>query len=78
MIKEKPDPRFAQILRSEIAANGFTVSEFARRIGVSRAIVNAYLSGICYPKVGVLIQIADTLNCSVDHILGRSPVAANS
>jgi transcriptional regulator with XRE-family HTH domain len=74
-MKPQPDSACGRILRAEILAHGFKLAEFAERIGVSRAVLDSYLRNVNNPPVPILIRIADTLDCSIDYLVGRTPAA---
>ena len=64
------EKKFGIILKSELKAAGMPRKVLARRLGVTVQTVNAYVVGKCYPKVSVLIQIAEILDMSADRLLG--------
>ena len=64
------EKKFGIILKRELKAAGMPRKVLARRLGVTVQTVNAYVVGKCYPKVSVLIQIAEILDMSADRLLG--------
>lgn len=57
-----------KILRKK---QGFTQENFAKKIGVSRAVVGSYEEGRAVPKLQVLQEIAKLFSISVDDLLGH-------
>lgn len=47
-----------------------TQSELARRLGISRAGVNAWEMGISIPSTRYVMELADLFHVSADYILG--------
>lgn len=52
--------------------HNLTQSEFGSRIGLSKAVVSKYETGMGYPTFDVLIKIADFFGVSTDYLLGVS------
>ena len=52
---------------------GFTRSEFAKLLGVSRPLIAAYETGTREPSLKNLIALVQTLNIDTDWLLGLSP-----
>ena len=52
---------------------GFTRSEFAKKLGVSTALVSAYEVGKREPSMKNLIALTQILNIGADWLLGISP-----
>ena len=52
---------------------GFTRSEFAKLLGVSRPLIAAYETGTREPSLKNLIALAQALNINTDWLLGLSP-----
>ncbi|MDE5834609.1 MAG: helix-turn-helix transcriptional regulator [Ruminococcus sp.] len=50
---------------------GYTQSQLAEAVAISRVNLAYYESGRRIPSVAVLAEIADTLDCSVDKLLDR-------
>ena len=49
-------------------------NELAQKSQVTEATISNYISGKQLPKLGVVERIADTLNVSVDYLLGKSDI----
>ena len=49
---------------------GFTQSELARRLGITRASVNAWEMGISVPSTQYLVELANIFGVSTDFLLG--------
>lgn len=52
---------------------GFTRTEFAKKLGVSTALVSAYEVGKREPSIKNLIALTQVLNIGADWLLGTSP-----
>ncbi len=52
---------------------GITQEQLADYIGVSKASVSKWESGLCYPDILLLPELASYFNISVDELLGYSP-----
>ena len=50
---------------------GITQIEMAETLGVNQAFVSQIENGVRIPNVAMLERIADTLDCSIDGLLGR-------
>lgn len=50
---------------------GFTQEQLANAVDVNRVNLAKYESGTKVPSVAVLIEIANTLECSIDGLLDR-------
>lgn len=64
--------KFSKILHKTRLEKGFSAQEIADKIGVSLRSYRFYESGHSNPKLTTLIKIADTLDVSVDYLLGRT------
>lgn len=53
---------------------GLTQDQLAEKLNVSRVTVARYESGDRWPDQKTLVKIADTLDCSIDFLLGRVPM----
>ncbi|MDE6004457.1 MAG: helix-turn-helix domain-containing protein [Oscillospiraceae bacterium] len=58
-------------LKSIREKRGLTQEKLAKEINVNRVNIAYYESGTKVPSVAVLSKIADTLDCSIDGLLGR-------
>lgn len=50
----------------------FTQQVLSDRLGVTKAMISAYETGIRYPSYEVLVKIADIFGVTTDYLLGRS------
>ncbi|MBQ9038123.1 MAG: helix-turn-helix transcriptional regulator [Clostridia bacterium] len=51
-------------------SNGFTQSDLARQLGITRSSVNAWEQGISVPSTQYVVELARLFNVSVDYLLG--------
>ncbi len=49
---------------------GFSQAELAEKLGITGASISAYENGVSIPSVPVILQIAKTLNVSIDFLCG--------
>lgn len=61
---------FSEMLRDLRKSNNLTQQEFGARVGLSKAVVSKYETGIGYPSFDVLIRIAKYYGVSTDYLLG--------
>lgn len=45
--------------------------ELARRVGISKAMMCYIEAGTKIPSLAIIIRLADTLNCTLDELVGR-------
>lgn len=50
---------------------GISISEMMEKLGVTLDAYRNYETGASTPKLAKIVQIADILNVSVDHLIGR-------
>lgn len=62
---------FGDILKTMRKNNGLTQSELGRRVGLSKAVVSKYETGIGYPNFETLIRIAKYFGVTTDYLLGE-------
>ncbi|MBD5115731.1 MAG: helix-turn-helix transcriptional regulator [Ruminococcaceae bacterium] len=62
---------FGEILKSLRKQSGLTQSELGRRVGLSKAVVSKYETGIGYPNFETLIRIAKYFGVTTDYLLGE-------
>lgn len=62
---------FGEILKSLRKQNGLTQSELGRHVGLSKAVVSKYETGIGYPNFETLIRIAKYFGVTTDYLLGE-------
>ena len=76
MIALKPenvvDVLFGNRLRQLLDESNISQAHFADRIGVSRSRMNNYVAQRSEPDYATLIRIANTLDTSIDFLLGKS------
>ena len=63
---------FTDTVRDYIAAQGITVTEFARRIGCKERCAARWLNGTNRPSTEFVLLAADALHCSVDFLFART------
>lgn len=54
-------------------SKGWSQSELANKLGVSRTTVTMWESGGKAPRSGTVVRLADVLNCTIDELFGRAP-----
>ncbi|WP_020471537.1 helix-turn-helix domain-containing protein [Zavarzinella formosa] len=64
-------PAFAKQLRKSRSKAKMSQSELARMTGINRTVINRYEAGRSTPEIENLVLLADTLDVSVDVLLGR-------
>lgn len=62
---------FGDILKTLRKNNGLTQSELGRHVGLSKAVVSKYETGIGYPNFETLIRIAKYFGVTTDYLLGE-------
>ncbi len=61
---------FGENLRKLRKGRGMTQSELGGYVGLSKAVISKYETGIGYPSFDVLIRIAQYFGVSTDYLLG--------
>ena len=61
---------FGEILKSLRKGRGMTQSELGSKIGLSKAVISKYETGLGYPSFDVLIRISQFFGVSTDYMLG--------
>lgn len=61
---------FGVILRKMRKDRGMTQSELGAKIGLPKAVISKYETGLGYPSFDVLIRIAQFFGVSTDYMLG--------
>lgn len=61
---------FGDILKNLRKNNGLTQSELGRHVGLSKAVISKYETGIGYPNFETLIRIAEYFGITTDYLLG--------
>lgn len=62
--------RFRKNLRNLRKENGYTQQELADMLKLNRSIITAYESGKAFPKLPILIELADIFFVTVDDLIG--------
>lgn len=61
------EPRFRpEAIRELMRRDGMTASEFARRIGVSRQLVSAWLIGMTQPQFATVLRLCRLFNVAAE------------
>lgn len=63
---------FGEIFKQLRKSRNLTQAELGSKIGLSKAVVSKYETGMGYPTFDVLIQIADYFGVTTDYLLGVS------
>ena len=63
---------FGENLRKLRKGRGMTQSELGGKIGLSKAVISKYETGLGYPSFDVLIRIAKFFGVTTDYLLGVS------
>lgn len=61
---------FGENLRKLRKGRGMTQSELGGQVGLSKAVISKYETGLGYPSFDVLIRIAQYFGVSTDYLLG--------
>lgn len=63
--------KFGERLRNELNRKGLKQVDFAERIGLSKVAINRYVMGKREPPYDTLIRIANSLDVTVDYLIGN-------
>ena len=63
--------KFSERLRNELNRKGIKQVDFAERLGLSKVAINRYVLGKREPSYDTLIQIANSLEVTVDYLIGN-------
>lgn len=63
---------FGENLKKLRKGRGMTQSELGSKIGLSKAVISKYETGLGYPSFDVLIRIARFFGVTTDYLLGVS------
>ena len=63
---------FSEILKGLRKSHNLTQAELGAKVGLSKAVVSKYETGMGYPTFDVLIRIADYFGVTTDYLLGVS------
>lgn len=66
-------PGCMEWLRALREARGMSQGELGKHLNTSRQAIHAYESGISQPTLALAIRLADTLDVSLDDLVGRTP-----
>ena len=66
------DTMLADTIKSLRQQSGFTQSELAKRLNITRSSVNAWEMGISVPSTQYVVELAGLFRVSTDYILGLS------
>jgi len=61
---------FGENLKQLRKTHGMTQEEFGAKVGLSKAVVSKYETGIGYPTFDVLVRIAQHFGVTTDYLLG--------
>ncbi|MFR2565287.1 MAG: AMP-binding protein [Anaerovoracaceae bacterium] len=75
--KIKKDNAFAEKLKSVLDDNGITMTQLANDTGITYNMVKKYCHGMAEPTISYALKIAETLNVSIDWLMGYEPVKKN-
>lgn len=64
-----------KVLREQ---NGYTQSELAKKLGITRSSVNAWEMGISVPSTQYVVELANIFKVSTDYLLGVKSTATVS
>ena len=67
------DLQFANTIASLRKTNGLTQDEVANFVGVSKAAVSKWETGLSYPDILLLPKLATYFNLTIDELLGYKP-----
>lgn len=63
------DPK---VIRHLLEAESISAAELARRVGVARSLVGAWLAGVTTPQVGTLCRLAGVFGLPISHFFQES------
>lgn len=66
----------AERIRKLRDQNGFTQTELAKKLGITRSSVNAWELGISIPSTQYLVEISSIFKVSTDYLLGINETAS--
>lgn len=65
---------FSETLKKILEDRNMTQTALSVKADVSQQNISKYINGISLPDLGTVAQIADALDVSVDHLLGRDAI----
>ena len=60
----------AENIKALRSSNGWTQSELAKKLGITRSSVNAWEMGISVPSTAYIVELAQLFHVSTDFLLG--------
>ncbi|MGN1450538.1 MAG: helix-turn-helix transcriptional regulator [Eubacteriales bacterium] len=69
---------FADRIKQLRECNNLTQAQLARKLGITRASVNAWEMGISVPSTQYVVELAEIFKVSTDYLLGVNSTAALS
>ncbi len=66
--------KFYEQFRRLSCENGEYPSDICKKLGLSSGTYSHWKNGTKYPRVEILVRIADYFDCSVDYLLGRTDI----
>lgn len=60
----------AENIKALRSSNGWTQSELAKKLGITRSSVNAWEMGISVPSTSYIVELAQLFHVSTDFLLG--------
>lgn len=63
---------FNVLLQRALSDSGMTQKDFAAKIGVTEAAISHYIKGDRFPRMSVVLKIADVLNVRVEELMGAN------
>ncbi len=67
--KEKLAKNIGRHIERKLQELNMTQKELATRTNMTEAGISRYISGQRLPRIDILLNIADALNCTIDYIL---------
>ena len=67
---------FGKRLKELRKVNGYTIEQFADKVGISKSTLGYYENDKRMPDIEILARIADTLNVNADYLIGRTNTTA--
>lgn len=66
-----------EVLKAKREAAGLTQKEAAKKMKISQSAISMWETGASVPKIGSLIQIAQTYKCAVQDLFAGGDTAAD-